>query len=380
MQRKLKTMNCSELKMGVVSDIHLGHPRNSARDIVKNLIVAFPDNAKTADLDILYLAGDVFDRLLSLPHDDVGDIDMWFVYLLRLCAKHDIVLRILEGTPSHDWKQSNRFCVMEKALNTGVDMQYVQKLSIEYMERFDIHILYVPDEWQPETGKTYAEVVDLMKAKGLEQVDYAIMHGHFEYQLPKVASGPRHDSAKYLALVKELIFIGHDHHHTSYERIHAQGSFDRLTHGEEESKGHLRATVRSNGERNVVFVENTGAKKFITIDCRCSTVEETLVLVETGVKDLPIGSYVRIRTSVGNPVISSMEILIRRWPLFQWSCIVKEEEAEPSFDYIDVELELFTPVSLTSENLGKLLLERIAKHGPSELVLDTINELLEEIL
>lgn len=371
----MKTLNLAS-----VSDIHLGHRRNPARDIVKNLYAAFPDNAQTGELDVLCVVGDLFDDLLTAPNEALEETDPWIAYMLRLCAKHAIKLRILEGTPSHDWRQSERWNTIERVIQSGCDYKYVKDLSIEFIEDLDIHVLYVPDEWETTAEKTLAQVHELLRAKGLEQVDYAFMHGQFEYQLPPVVKAQKHSSEEYLKLVRHLIFIGHVHIHSSLDRIHAQGSFDRLTHGEESPKGHLRARVHPSGEYEMTFVENTGAKIFLTISCLGMTLEETLEQVDRRAPKLPEGSFVRIEADGDNPVLANMELLIRRYPTIAWSKLAREAaEEEAALAAADTE-ELYVPITLTKDNLGELLVSRVAAREVSEHVLLAVHEIIKEVL
>ncbi len=364
--------------MAVISDIHLGHRRNSATNIIQNLQKAFPRNAETAALDIIFLAGDVFDDLLSLNDSAVTEIDMWIVSFLKTCKLYDIVVVVLEGTPSHDWKQSMRFVTMNELADIGADLKYVQELSIGYIERFAISVLYVPDEWETSTEKTLDQVHALLKAKGLTQVDYAIMHGQFEYQLPAFVKAPKHDSQSYLAIVKELIFIGHVHEHSRFDRILAQGSFDRLSHGTESPKGHLRALVKPNGVREITFVENTGAMVFVTVRCLTMTLEETLDEISRVVMTLPETAMVRIEADVTNPIFTNMEMLVRRHPLITWNKLPRESEKEENV-VVD-EIEEFVAITLTKENLPGLLLERLAQNGASNAVLTCGATMLKEVL
>lgn len=366
------------MQIACLSDLHLGHPRNAAADIIANLRLALPDSAATGDLDIIFLAGDVFDGLLSLPDKDVLEIDLWISSLLRICQKHDIVLRVLDGTKSHDWFQSQRFMAINDLTKICADVQYIRELSIEYIERFDIHVLYVPDEWEDDTEKTLQQTHALLKAKGLAQVDYAIMHGQFEYQLPAFIKAQKHSSDAYQALVRELIFIGHVHTHTRLGRIIAQGSFDRLSHGEEGPKGHVRATIHHNGDRDVIFVENTTAKKFITVNCTELSLEDTLNAVDDQVGNLAPGSYVRVEAQYDNPVFTNMEALIRRHPFFVFSKLVRELETIP-VELIEDET-VFHAITITRENLPEILLERLALSGASAQVLDVAGAILLEVL
>lgn len=366
------------LYVATVSDIHLGHRRNPTHDIVKNLYAAFPDNAETARLDIIWLAGDVFDDQMTFSHQDIAEIQAWMTYMLRLCKKHDILLRVLEGTPSHDWWQSRNFVSLNEVSRIGCDLAYFESVAIEYIPKFDIHVLYIPDDSLVEQALETTH--ELMRAKGITQVDFAIMHGQFEYQLPPLVKAPKHKEADYLKITKELIFIGHVHIHTRYERILAQGSFDRLTHGEEGPKGHLRAFVRSNGERDITFVENVTAKKFITVRCGVMDLQETLDEIARRVNDLPVGSFVRVEADSENPIFTNMDTLIRRYPLFTWSKLPRVAEAETIQAEVSEEEVVFVPIVITESNIRTLLMERISRQELNGEVMQCAQRLLEEVI
>ena len=364
----------------ILSDIHLGHPKNSTNDITTNLKKEFPHNATTAELDIIFLAGDVFDRLLSLPDEEVYYADMWIMYMLDLCSRYDIMLRILDGTKSHDWFQSNRFETIAKIMQTPCDVKYIKDLSIEYIAKFDINVLYVPDEWQNTTDRTLLDVYELLKAKGLNKVDYAIMHGAFDYQLGDHIKGHKHDSAKYLEIVNEIIFIGHIHTHSRHDRIIAQGSFDRLSHGEEEPKGHVRIKTTDSGPI-IKFVENKNAKIFKTINCKSLDLEETFNKIDMDVSNLPNGSYVRIACTPDNPILSNINILISRYPLLIWSKLVKDivSEIEISPEELTDEYE-YIPITITNNNIKNLLLDRMMYLDLSSSSLMVAESILNEVI
>jgi len=366
------------LYIAVASDIHLGDTRNTAPEIIANLNAAFPDNEETGKLDMIVLAGDVFDKLLFLSNEHVHDIDLWFARMLRLCKKWGILLRILDGTKSHDWYQSRRVETINEIMGIDCDLKYVRDLSIEYIPRFDINVLYVPDEWQPSTERTLAQVHELMRAKGLEKVDYAFMHGQFEYQLPAHIEAQKHSSFEYLKIVRELIFIGHVHTHSRYDRIVAQGSFDRMGHNEEEPKGHVRALIRPDGDRDVTFIENVGAKKFVTVRSCGMTLEETLAEIERVTKPLPDNSFVRLEADGSNPLLSNMDAVIRNYSRFSWAKIAREvkEEAEEKIQ----EESSQAATTLTQDNLGQLIMERMVANDATAEMLQFSDEVLTEVL
>lgn len=368
----------TELKVAVISDIHLGCRRNPAKEIIKNLYEVFPDNNETAALDIIVLAGDVFDTLLSLNEPEIWDIKIWVNWLLRKCKKYNILLRVLRGTPSHDWEQSFMFESMNDTGNIGCDLKYVKELSIEYIEEYGISVLYVPDEWNPSTEKTLDQVKELLAAKGLDQVDFAFMHGQFEYQLPPFVKAQKHSSSEYLRLVKYLIFIGHVHVYSDYERIYAQGSFDRISHGEEKPKGHLRAYVRDVDDYRVEFVENKGAKKFVTVNCRAMTLEETLKEISEQVRDLPKGSHVRISADFRNPIFTNMEVLTRHFSFITWS---KDEREQKTIEEEEENLEESPPpmaMTITRDNVAGLLSSRLISRDVRSEILEVCSQILKE--
>ena len=369
------------LYMASISDVHTGHKRNTTPEILSNLRAAFPDNAETAKLDIIWIAGDFFDSLLSQSDPYLYDIVIWVSEFLRTCKKYGIIVRVLRGTPSHDWDQPMLFAIMNEAAQIGADIKYVRDLSIEYIERFGITVLYVPDEWSTSSEETLSQVHELLRAKGLDQVDYAIMHGQFEYQLPPHVKAQKHDSQAYLAIVRRLIFIGHVHIFSTLDRIVAQGSFDRLNHGEESPKGHVRALVRADGEYELSFVENKNAKKFVTIRCLGLSLEETIAKADEVCAKLPEGSFVRIETEHDNPVASNMLMLIRRHPHVNWSEMVLRgnEQQEKVVEEIEKLID-FTPITITRDNVVDLLIQRIVSTAPEGEIMEEVQQILEGIL
>lgn len=368
------------LKLLSLSDIHLGHRRTRTPEITANLRRAVPHSPETELLDIIFLAGDVFDSLLNLPHEDIVEIDRWILYLLRLCKKYDIKLRVLEGTPSHDWGQSQRFVELNELHEIGCDLRYVKGMDIEYMAEFDRHILYIQDQYASSPEKTLADVHALMAARGINYVDIAIMHGQFDRQVPPQATSPKHSADEYLKIVRELICIGHDHHYWTYDKIVAQGSFDRLAHNEEEPKGHIRAFLRGDGTREVQFVENTTAKRFVSVDCQGTGVEQAGERIRATVADLPDDSFVRLIVEAGHPLLSQPGVLVRTWPQFQWSKpkIIKPDQKQA--DELVAEVPAFQAITLTRDNLPKLLLERIGMSAPDDRIMEQAALILEELL
>jgi DNA repair exonuclease SbcCD nuclease subunit len=371
----------NELRIASASDLHLGHAKNPPQEMVERLMKAFPRDAETAKLDVIVLAGDVYDHLLNLPHDSVNVIDDWIIYMLRLCRAMDIQLWVLRGTPSHDRDQSARFEWLNKALEINCDLLYVDTLRIVWMPKFGIHVLFVPDEWNDSAEKTLEEVHDLMRQQGISKVDYAIMHGQFEYQLPPVVQAQKHSSEEYLKIVDKLIFIGHVHLFSRHDRIIAQGSADRIAHGEEGPKGHVRAIVRANDDYEIQFVETEDAKIFKTIDCRNLSFDDSHEKVLTDTVSLPDGSHVRIVADIGNPVLQSIATYEKEKPYFFWTGLGKAEEDLTFTQQVQLlqEKEQYVPIEITRQNVQKLIADLLAKQDLDGEILQLAERKLAEL-
>jgi DNA repair exonuclease SbcCD nuclease subunit len=364
-----------------ISDIHLFHRRNSTADIVTNLQTYLSVYRTQKPLDLLVLGGDVFDRLVEFQSPDVHEACVWVAWLLELCSQANIRLRILEGTPRHDWGQSLIFDTIAKAMRSSVDMRYINTLCVEVMSDWDMSILYIPDEWTDQASKTYQLALEALANQGLTQVDIAVMHGMFQYQLPIPQVMPSvHNEHDYLKIVRYVISIGHVHTHSHYERILAQGSFDRLAHGEEEAKGGIECTLYPDGRYDWQFRENVDAKVFITIPLKFMTVEDSAKYLERKVRKLPKNSYVRLKAKSDHPAILAFDSLRQQFPFLNWSKLVVDEEVSESPSSGKL-LDRYQGVTLTAENLPGLLLDRVhTRYDCTDLQKQVLERLLRVVI
>jgi len=282
LEKDLKEIRALRLNIASISDIHLNHPNTPTELIVRNLMLyAFPNQKSTHSLDIIFIGGDVTHSLMDFASENAILFRKWVAEFLWMCAKHDIMVRIIEGTPLHDWKQSRIFVEENENHAIGCDLKYITDIHIEHIDRYDIDVLYIPDEARPTTTITWNRVVELLDERGLEKVDFAIMHGAFAYQLPNVddVRDKVHDEEKYLAIVRHYIFIGHVHTHKPKGRIIPNGSFDRLAHGEEEDKGHVRLL-----KGNIEFFVNKGAMRYYQLNVSGMEVDQVIELVSEKLK------------------------------------------------------------------------------------------------
>lgn len=367
-----------------VSDIHLGHLRTSTEDILDNLEAILFDG-RIADLDIVIIAGDLFERQLEYNHPASGRILLFVDRLMDECSKHSCKLRVLEGTPSHDNKQNKIFDDVYATGKYTCDMKYVDTLSVEYMPDWDIRILYVPDKIRTTVQEVWDDTVKLMADLGITYVDFAVMHGAFRHQLPPMAKEV-YVPEDWLKIVRHWILVGHVHFHSIYERIGAGGSFDRLCHGEEGAKGLLMGTMNFHGDPKkdrIYFIENDRAKKYVTIDCsNIETVEESLVKIEEIVGRLPNESYVRIRAEKGNPIFANMPVVMKFNLTINWSKDEKLLDEEETLTEAEKEegLESWVPIHIDKANIEDILLQRLAAKNITGDTLQLAQSIIREAI
>lgn len=88
----------------VIFDVYLVYLRNEFKYILVNLDNNFLGYLDVKDFDIIFIVGDLFDRLFEFINLDKFMIYMWFIRLCLFCSRNNIILCILEGILFYDWK------------------------------------------------------------------------------------------------------------------------------------------------------------------------------------------------------------------------------------------------------------------------------------
>jgi DNA repair exonuclease SbcCD nuclease subunit len=368
------------LNLAFISDIHLGNPRVPTHDIISRLEKAFPSNAKTGELDILFIGGDLFDQILNLPENQVTEIHLWMYRLLGICKKWDIKLRVLEGTPSHDRGQSALFDTVNTVSKIGADCKYIDRLSIEHMDDLDLDILYIPDEWRHDPDDTWSDVQEALNKAGIDKVDYSIMHGVFEHQLPAHLRIPTHIGSRYLGITRKYISIGHHHTMVVRDRIIAQGSFDRLRHGEEEAKGFFKVTSRDRvkcDNDTLLFVENKEAATFKTINL-VGMDEDTIKNRLNEVCLYRQGSHIRVVIDKFSPSMGLVQSYIKAKVEFKWSTVAEGETGSKEIKPVEFDKTKIA-VDIGKRDITQVLETRLRTKGHSDKFISKALSLLEAI-
>lgn len=360
------------LRFKEYGDIHLFHNRTPTSHIVSSFKMSLPDTDDLNNVDIIFLNGDVWDRDSSFWSDDTQIAMQWMFWLLSLCKKRNIKLRVLEGTPSHDWKQSSYFKTINEMFELGCDLRYIETLSIEYFPEYDINVLYVPDEWRTESSVTQREIQELLIKHGLKQVHFTMIHGAFEHQMPPAARNSKevHSLDFFRSITIHRIFGAHIHQRSDAPMFSAAGSFDRLSHSDEGPKGHIDYTLKDGVER-IKFVVNKNAMLYKTINCVDLDTEAAIEKIDAFVKDLPPGSHFRILANRTDPIFSSHGMLQIRHRQYHWSFkdAMDKDELQLPANKIAPERRVLKKPCLNKTNLKPALMARMVEKYPEHISL-----------
>ena len=320
----------------VISDIHLGM-RNRTTGVLDALrwffSTANPKYHLIQNINILFIAGDVFDDCLSFKSSEVHDIIIWIDELLAWASRRNVVVRVLEGTRSHDHFQSRIFEVAQQIGKYPIDLRYIDQIEVEEIDLSPraqkVTCLYVPDNYGLGAVDNRREVADKMSQMGLSQVDIGIMHGFFDFQIPNAEKKKAAHSVKeYLSIVKSYVCIGHDHVFKTHSRAIVQGSFDRGVHGEEAPKGAVYCWWEGRKHLGFDFIENLRAKKYLTYDLPDADVDVSLSKLEEFLTGVENDSYIRLRSSASHPVYKTLDAVKVRFPFWNFSKISVEDESQ----------------------------------------------------
>lgn len=356
--------------VAVISDVHLGHGRVHASKIIAYLKDTFPAWRLTL-LDMVVITGDLFDKLLKYGGDDAVMITRWLDGFLRDCAHHNVMVRILEGTPSHDNKQSRWLPFITELAGINLDIRYYDTPTIDTLWDGGPLALWIPDEVNHDANDTWMQVNELMRLHGTSYVDYAFMHGMFTFQEP-VRTVVSHNVDNYLSIVRQRIYIGHHHTHCEYDRITVPGSPERLRHNEEEAKGHLQFTIASDySAKDEYFIINPDATVFSTVDLQGVDLKTAIKRLEA-VEEWPQGSHVRLLLSRSDEAYPAVNEIKARFPQFNLSTKVVEVEVFASEE--EVLMDPTSIVAIRPDTIRDKLMARIK--GESAEVYAEIDRIL----
>lgn len=363
-----KTGECVCVPLG---DIHALHPVVPTHQILRCLNFALPDNAQTAMIDFLHFTGDLTERSMAFGATDVHLLIPYLRHVLTMAKKHHIKVRVLEGTPSHDWRQNQIF----KSLNDpdpttgstgiGADLKYIDQVHIEYVDEHGMYILYIPD-LRVDAEDIWKNVMQQMQTLGIDKVHYTIVHGAFTHQLPPAAISPyTHDPDRYCDITEHHIFANHIHIPSVYRNLLAGGSLDCLRHGEEHAKGYIRSYVSRDSKRHE-FIINPHKTQFKTLDLSGMTARECIRAVNQTLEYQDRLACIRILADRADEVYQLSDKLNSIFPnvKFSYDNLKKIKTSVLSVESRE-SIKSLSRVTLTKGNLTSELLDYVSGVNPS---------------
>jgi hypothetical protein len=256
-------------------------------------------------------------------------------------------------------------------------------VELEHIEDLALKVLYLPDNLPyTDSEECISDIKKRMSEVLWDTVDLVIGHGYFEHVLPP---GAHHKPPclftknQFKDFVKGLVLMGHVHTSSRKGNILYHGSFERMNHGEEESKGYL-IIDRDGDKYHPTFVENTNSILFSTIYPRGNTVDELFKDLQKQVLDKfgsrPYG-HLRIglsETDLRQVLVSQMSELYGEHLHVTGLNTTKPTTSDQVVT--NHNFQVFTQVEPTEENLAELIKNHMQETNQPELDIERIRELL----
>lgn len=362
------------------SDEHTLHPHTPTSHILSN-IDRLRNEVGADAIDMEVWGGDLCDDNTYTSNPDYIYLQNWVKEYLHDCHERKRLVRILAGTTSHDWEQPEMFELLKPKDSPYI--KYVDTLSIEYIEEFDIHILYVPDNFgnKPKT-EIYNDAVELIASYGLKQVDFIFLHGGFEYQLPPAPN--QHDSLynskAWSALASKIILSGHIHKPSTRYNIYCSGSLDRLQHGEMHPKGAYHVLFNKS-DVIPTFIENKRAMIYDEIKLSpTDTSTDIFIKMEKYLSnDIMRGASIRLSGGIAEEVNPVLTDLLMRYPNYRFDAknLVSENIVSNEEVY---EPEHFQSVTLSEQNFKESFFRYIGENLPEGITMEGLEKELDEAM
>lgn len=357
-------------------DWHLGHDRTPTEDTVDSIRKYLLPRLN--EVDLLLISGDIFDQKIDFDNISTSTILDIFADILFHCYENEVVVRVLQGTYSHDRDQLIVWRRLYKKLAIPVDFQIIRKLSIEIINSLGISILYIPDNLPYKTKEeVLQQIQQLLISHGLTKVDYVSFHGEFEHLgFVHHFNNDLFRIDDFKSIVNKRILAGHIHKPSQFKNLIYGGSINRLAHDEDHDKGFWII----DGNDKASFIKNETANWYITKDySEFTEVEELLEHHKSIVESFPKDRLGYLRVKISNPHLkqtlrSYHEPYSKQIRLTWFNRKVAEKETFLDSKLKSVKTETFEIPS--KENLPNLITKHLVEIHKIELTIEEVQEVL----
>lgn len=373
------------IKISAIGDLHFGNPRIASDKMYLELCEYFYPEAKNSDL--ILLTGDLFDQISMVSSNANKFVSIFIRELFAFSSEHHVPIRILHGTYSHD---RNQLSVLEVLKFKNTDAKIINEISCEEITVKDkkLRILYIPDNLPyKKSTDVMSHINKVMSVLGWKKVDIVLGHGTFSHALPvSIEHAPpclyTREQFDEILEPNGIIIMGHIHIPSAKNNIYYCGSFERMSHGEEQPKGFYTFTYE-NDKWNAKFVENDSATLFVSISPQGNSTDEIIADFDQQIKNIFINhtGYVRVLNNDTETRAILQKVCLTRFPSIVYSSKSIADSDKPEIQITDIDLNTFDDIKPSRENLGELIAQFLQEN---EMLgtLDTaiINNYLDNVI
>lgn len=379
------------LKIVAVSDLHFGNPRINAENLYKKLRkFLYPE---LEDTHLIFICGDIYDQLLTVNSKSHRYASQFISDLFAISAKTGMQVRILHGTFTHDRDQLS---VFETLSIPKARFKIINNIECEEINEFwsskgqinqSIKVAYLPDNLPyKKSDEAIQHLSRVMTCLGWLHVDVLVGHGTFEHVIPP-ESGHKPSCLYKVEQFNRIvpngpIIMGHIHTPGRKWNVYYCGSFERMSHGEEETKG-FYTFKKTSDTWSSKFIENTAAIPFISYTPEgndgAQIVNNFLKFINDNFPDKT--GFVRVLHH--NPEIRSLlhKACTQNFPDIGFSS-KSTGEKETSIKVDEITLDIFDDIKPSAQNLGELVYQfldeqNITANIPKDVIVGKVNSLLE---
>lgn len=355
-----------------LTDIHFGASHLDSNEL-KCKLEEFLYPVLRSGIDVLVIGGDFFDNAIVLDTTTAKRSIECLKDFIQLSVEYNFAIRAIRGTYTHDRNQLG--IITSLATNRSFrkecvkpDVKYFDDIAVDVVKGYSF--LFMPDNLPYRNlSEACAKARFEIEERNLAQADFMVGHGYFKHVLPDVIKDCTEAYTEEMVrpLVKRCVMMGHVHTSSVYDDfIYYGGSFDRMAHGEEETKGFFTFTVT--GDILVPeFVTNLEAVPHYTVYLNNSEdVDVNIRMVDDFIeKRFPVPmpqGYLRI---AGHELRKQvMSFVIAKYP-----CLVVTDmdtamvkKIEGTKNRLDVRMIDYKGFEITPDNLPDLVVKALKKY------------------
>lgn len=380
------------LKIVAAGDFHFGNPRIKPDELYEKIKKYFyPEVLKS---HLVLLTGDTYDQLTTVNSSANRYVAKFIKDLFTMSAKFGIQIRILHGTYTHDRDQVAIFnsLMLPDTRAKVIDEIYAEEIS-DFRNGNEsitdkLRILYIPDNLPyKKSDDVIIHARKVFSLVGWQKADLVLGHGTFSHALPcDVEHGPAcmYTIEQFEDITEENapIVMGHIHTPSRKKNVYYCGSFERMSHGEEEPKGYFTFS-RENDIWNAKFIRNEDATLFTTLTVQEDTPDKAAsTFVKFVSENFPTKTgHIRVVNPL--PEIRTLlnKVCLQEFPSIVYTSKSNADKDKVSIKIADVSLDVFDDVKPNVHNLGDLVYQFLSEKdllGPmtKEEVVESVHVLI----